>query len=118
MNESTGLIMISYTDDKDTQVYFKNNKLLDTTTINDKIHKEVCRLFPDKSIPKPTYFKCHLWTEGVHFWRKGSDSQKIFKKILNPEKNIFICGEGFSLNQAWIEGALDTSDRVVSVINK
>ena len=118
MNESTGLIMISYTDDKDTQVYFKNNKLLDTTTINDKIHKEVCRLFPDKSIPKPTYFKCHLWTEGVHFWRKGSDSQKIFKKILNPEKNIFICGEGFSLNQAWIEGALDTSDRVVDFINK
>jgi len=118
MNESTGLIMISYTDDKDTQVYFNNNKLLDTDTLNDKIHKEVCRLFPDKSIPKPTYFKCHLWTEGVHFWRKGSDSKKIYKKILNPEKNIFICGEGFSLNQAWIEGALDTSDRVVDFINK
>ena len=117
MNEHTGLIMISYTDDKDTQVYFKNNKLLDTDVIKNKIHKEVCELFPDKSIPKPTYFKCHLWTEGVHFWKKGSDSKKIFKKILNPKSNIFICGEGFSLNQAWIEGALDTSERVLDLIN-
>ena len=118
INEHTGLIMISYTDDKDTRVYLKNNKLLDIDVIRNKIHNEVCALFPDKNIPMPTYFKCHLWTEGVHFWKKGSDSTKIFKKILNPKKNIFICGEGFSLNQAWIEGALDTSDKVVNLINK
>ena len=118
MNETTGLIMISYTDDKDTRAYVKNNQLLDTDAINKKIHKEVCALFPDKSIPKPTYFKCHLWTEGVHFWKKNADSRKISKKILKPKKNIFICGEGFSLNQAWIEGALDTSDKVVELINK
>jgi len=118
INEATGLIMISYTDDKDTKVYFKNNKLLATSVIKAKIHKEVCALFPNKSIPKPTYFKCHLWTEGVHFWKKNADSKKIFKKILQPRKNIFICGEGFSLNQAWIEGALDTSDRVIELINK
>jgi len=117
MDETTGLIMISYVDDKDTRVYLKNNQLLDTAVIKNKIHQEVCALFPQKSIPKPTYFKCHLWTEGVHFWKKNADSKKIFKKILHPAKNIFICGEGFSLNQAWIEGALDTSDKVVDLIN-
>ena len=116
INEKSGLIMISYVDGDDTKAYIKHNKLLSDKIINKKIHMEICRLFPDKRIPKPIYFKVHLWTEGVHQWKKGVDSIKIHTKMINPIKNIYICGEGLSLNQAWIEGALDTAHKVVNKI--
>ncbi len=118
INENKGLIMISYVDEKDTKVYLENKKLLDKEIVKNKIQNEIKLLFPDKYIPNPIYFKCHLWTEGVHFWKKGVDSIAIHNKVLNPSKNIYICGEGFSLNQAWIEGSLDTSDKVISLINR
>jgi hypothetical protein len=36
-------------------------------------------------------------------------------KIVQPfnNKNIFICGENYSEHQAWIEGALQTSNMVL-----
>ena len=40
----------------------------------------------------------------------------IEKLILNPIDNMYICGEAFSLNQAWIEGALETSRDIVNLI--
>lgn len=116
INESKGLIMVSYADGTDVNSYYKSGKLLKTNKLKTKIHNELKRLFPEKKIPHPTYFKSHLWTEGVHLWRRGSDSKKIFKILLNPMENIYICGEGFSLNQCWVEGALDTSDKVVKLL--
>ena len=38
--------------------------------------------------------------------------------MLNPIENIYICGESFSQQQAWMEGALQTSNEVVELINK
>jgi hypothetical protein len=34
---------------------------------------------------------------------------------MNPGKDIFVCGEGFSSKQAWIEGGLETADDVMSI---
>ena len=42
---------------------------------------------------------------------------KIAKKILNPMKNIYICGEAFSHKQAWIEGALQTATNVLDILD-
>ena len=30
--------------------------------------------------------------------------------------NIYICGENYSLNQSWVEGALETSDKFLKTI--
>ena len=40
--------------------------------------------------------------------------------MLKPVKNkeIYICGEAYSLHQAWIEGSLQTADEVFKMINK
>jgi len=54
---------------------------------------------------------------GSYTWKKNYDSEIISKYIINPINNIYICGETYSLfNQAWIEGALETSDKVVKKI--
>ena len=49
-----------------------------------------------------------------------NDSIKISKEMLKPVKNkeIYICGEAYSLHQAWIEGSLQTADEVLKIINK
>ena len=44
----------------------------------------------------------HYWKVGAHHWKLGYDTDKISKEILNPMKNLFICGEAFSQKQAWV----------------
>lgn len=113
-----GLIMISYTDGKDTDVFKgKNGKMLKDEKIRDIIQRELNLLFGGR-VPQPTYFKTHYWTVGAHHWKPNCDSDKISSIMINPIKDIYICGEVFSQKQAWIEGALETSEIVVKKINK
>ena len=79
-------------------------------------NEELKILFPNKNIPMPIYFKTHYWTVGAHHWKPGYNSNYISKKILNPLKNIYICGESFSQKQAWIEGGLETANEVAKII--
>lgn len=116
INHQDGLIMISYTDGKDIEAFKdKKDKLLKETKIKEKVHKEINRLFGNK-VPQPTYFKSHYWTVGAHHWKPNCDSDKISKKMINPLKNIYVCGEAFSQKQAWVEGALETSELVIQKI--
>ena len=64
----------------------------------------------------PIYFKTHYWGVGAHHWKPGYNSTAISKKILNPMKNIYICGESFSQKQAWVEGGLETVHEVIKLI--
>ena len=116
INYEDGLIMISYTDGKDIEVFKdKKGKMLDETKIKDKIHAELNYLFKEK-VPQPTYFKVHYWSVGAHHWKPGCNSNKISSLMINPLANIYICGEAFSQKQAWVEGALETSECVVEKI--
>lgn len=118
INYEDGLIMISYTDGQDVKEFKdKRGKILKESKIKDKIQIELNRLFGNK-VPQPTYFKSHYWSVGAHHWKPNCDSDKISQKILNPIKNIYICGEAFSQKQAWVEGALETSENVVKLFNK
>ena len=117
INYKTGLIMISYTDGNDISSYKnKNGTLLPDQQIKNKIQKELKYLFPNKNIPMPIYFKTHYWSVGAHHWKPGYNSTAISKKILNPLKNIYICGESFSQKQAWIEGGLETANELIKLI--
>lgn len=116
INYQDGLIMISYTDGKDVQAFKdKKDKLLKETKIKEKIHKEINHLFSNR-VPQPTYFKVHYWSVGAHHWKPKCDSDKLSQKMINPLKNIYICGEAFSQKQAWVEGALETSEFVIQKI--
>ena len=108
---NSGLIMISYTDAKDINPYYsdiKNKKLKNIDTITNMIQNELNILFPELTIPFPTYINTHLWEVGAHHWKKNKDSTSIYNKIKNPLPNIHIIGEAFSNKQAWVEGGLET----------
>ncbi len=117
ISKESGLIMISYTDGSDVTPFLKSPYVLkDSNIIEKMVIKEVRSLFMDLNIPNPTYFKCHFWSHGAHFWKVGYDSDKIIKEMINPVKNIYTCGEGFSKKQAWIEGALESAQLVINKI--
>ena len=45
------------------------------------------------------------------------ESKTVIKKSVKPTPyNIYICNDSFSNHQAWIEGALESSENVLSII--
>jgi len=117
INKENGIIMISYTDYKDTKPFIdENNKLKNDNIIINIINNELKKIF-NIDIPNPIKINSYYWIDGCHYWEKNYDSEIISKTILNPTDNIYICGESYSLyNQAWIEGALETSNKVCKLI--
>lgn len=114
INANAGTIMISYTDASDTQVWSKKSD----TQVQKAILKEARRIFPEREIPEPLYFKTHLWKAGCSYWGVGDyDVRKASQSMLHPYPstlpNVYICGESFSLRQCWIEGALDHADELL-----
>jgi len=117
-DESNGLIMTSYSDNKFAK-YWK--KLYDTKGI-DAVNHELMTLLKKTTgiddIPEPIKTEVFYWNCGVGYWGVGANSEKTSKIMVQPfgpDVKMFLCGEHFSAkNQQWIEGALDTSLAVCS----
>ena len=112
----SGLIMISYTDG----AYSKKwKKIIDNddkkfTKQKKELKRQLDLIFPDIKIEDPTHIYNHYWNHGACYWKPGIDSDKLKPKILKPTKhNLYICGDSYSSRQAWMEGALDTSNEVL-----
>ena len=113
INSKKGIIMISYTDS-----LFANywNKKLISGTFENTLNKQLKLLFPDINIPKAKWYKHCFWTSGAGYWKSGYDSKTILKEMIQPleNENLYICGENYSNHQAWVEGALETSNLVLA----
>jgi hypothetical protein len=117
VNPKQGTIMTSYTDAQDTRPYMK---LLDTSpkVLEKRIMKETRELFPELDIPNPLFFKAHPWYEGCTYWLPGFYSpEEESRFVMNPLPlrlpTVFVCGESYSLRQAWMEGALEHAEAML-----
>lgn len=117
INKESGLIMISYSDNLYADYW---NEVRRQNNVKKTLMVNLKRLFPTFNIPEPTFVNTHYWKEGCHYYNVGVDSQKVREEILRPfpKKHLYICGEAYSQDQAWIEGALETAEKVISNINK
>ena len=116
IDPNSGLIMISYTDGTDTNIFLQDKtrqKLKDDKTIKNMIQDELKIILPNYNIPQPTYFKTHMWNVGAHHWKPNCNSKQIYNQVKNPLKNIYIVGEAFSQKQAWVEGSLETVENII-----
>jgi monoamine oxidase len=118
VNAEKGVIMTSYTDAEDTKPWAKILKDKGENALKHAIMNELRELFPNTNIPQPTAFKAHLWNDGCTYWTPGLyDPVELGDKVLNPLpsswQNLFVCGESFSQRQAWVEGALEHSDKLI-----
>jgi len=118
INSSTGLIMLSYTDNRFAEYW---NELYNKKGIKE-VERELMVLIKETTgkdnIPYPIKTVVYHWGCGVGYWGVGADSKMISERMVNgPIENIprlFVCGEHYSsTNQQWIEGALETSMAVV-----
>ena len=110
------IIMVSYLDGSDTEVFLDKGILKSEKEIRKIIKKNLTLLFPEKNIIEPDYIKSYYWKVGTHSWKKGSCSLDYYKELCNPLPNIYICGEAFSKKQAWMEGGLEMANDVIELI--
>ena len=117
-DKENGSILLSYCDGKFAE-YWKNLKDKKKDLFLQEIKKNIFKIFKIK-IQYPLFTKFIYWNNAAGYWKKNKDSTVISKKILHPYKDIplYICGENYSKNQAWMEGALNTSKSVVNKIIK
>ena len=116
INPTQGVTMISYTDGADTAIWTDIAYGADPAneTLGFLLTQECRRLFPEKDIPYPIFLKSHPWDSGCTYWVPGDydvykesrDSLQPFGKSL---PNAYVCGESFSLRQAWMEGSLENT---------
>lgn len=55
------------------------------------------------------------WEHAWHFWEPHAKPWKVAEEMVQPFDNIklYTCGEAFSLEQGWVEGALKSAERVL-----
>ncbi|MBV9928747.1 MAG: FAD-dependent oxidoreductase [Acidobacteria bacterium] len=109
----------------------KNSKELDSLRAQNLIpsrgmvreaHYELKQLHGiDLYIPKPYMAIYKDWGEdpfggGWHFWKMSQKPWEVMKRMRAPRlrgrqtPHVYVCGEAYSCNQGWVEGALKSAE--------
>ena len=113
MDSEKGIIMISYTDDMYCDYWRKRRD--DQSKLKKSIVKWVGKTF-SIDIEEPEKVWVFYWDCGVGYWKKEVNSVQVADFLANPMENVYICGENYSLEQSWVEGALESTERVLKNI--
>lgn len=114
IDTSKGIYMISYSDNKCA------NQLLPYLENIKENRNYLCRLL-EKALylPKNSLhldsIKSIFWNIGTHYYKpnhKDESRQEFIFKAQRPLKNMFVVGEMISMNQGWVEGALESVEEV------
>jgi hypothetical protein len=116
MNPDKGVYMIAYTDNKD-------SKILDKYSENTLENRNVlCRLMEiafdlESGCLSLLDMKDFFWPIGTHYYSpfEGNDQDRknFIKNAQRPMHNLFVIGEMISLNQGWVEGALESVENIL-----
>ena len=121
VNSKRGIVMISYTDGDDAKWWIKQDESFaehGEENVKDLVMAEIRKLFPDRSIPNPIFFKQHPWYDGCTYWLPGNynveeESNKSLHPLPSKFPNLFMCGESFAVKQCWMESALAQADKLL-----
>jgi len=86
----------------------------------EEVQRQVAELHGLATIPAPYSAAFRDWTEdpyggAFNTWNVGIDAETIARKMVQPDDAVplYVCGEAYSHDQGWAEGALDTAEQVV-----
>lgn len=110
MNREKCIYMISYSDNKIADSWYKNKNRVET------VEKGIKKIFnQDVKVKK---IKLIYWKCGTHYFKPLKNKYKNRKEFLKiaqkPYKNIYCVGEAFSRNQGWCEGALESVENILN----
>ena len=124
-DEKSGVIMLSYSDNKYAEYWQRlytsaGNHKEGIRRVNKKLIEQIGEVLGDDvHVPMPKYTRICYWKYGVGYWGVGVDSSEVSRKMIQPFSgmDLFICGENYSEKwQQWMEGALETSQRVLRLL--
>jgi hypothetical protein len=108
IQKDKGIYMVAYSDNKQAD----KGKCLNKTELTKLVRKE----FEIKEPIKVNLLKHYYWKIGTHYFKPlNIDPKKILEIAQCPEKDIFVVGESVSLNQGWVEGALESVKMLFSM---
>ena len=98
----------------------KWNEHLASVAMTEEIDRQLKEMHGLKYAPPFTSAVYKDWGKkpfggGVNFWKIGQESGVIMKKMIHPVggARMYVCGEAYSENQGWVEGALETAEKVL-----
>lgn len=115
IDKEKGIIMVSYTDGADTAPFLP--LLKNPVDLAAMIEHNLKCLFPEHNIPKPLSITPYFWKVGTHAWKPGNNAKEIFNAVIHPLEDVYVCGEAYSTQQAWMEGGLFMASKVIDKIN-
>lgn len=123
VDQKAGLIMSSYLDSRDIELWPDLHKKENHEKLVQKIQNETTALFPESRIPEPLYTKAHLWQQGCSYWLPTTeDYRQLSREALNPmpdtHPGLHLIGESFCKKQQWIEGAIEHADELIASIKE
>ena len=87
----------------------------------DELHRQLLQMHGIDSAPRPIDAAYMDWSRdpyggGVHLWNVKYSSTVMVNHMIQPVADFpcYICGEAYSTNQTWAEGALETADLVLN----
>jgi hypothetical protein len=79
----------------------------------EELHRQLLQMHGFDSAPEPIDAAYMDWSRdpyggGVHLWNVNYNSEEMLTRMTQPVENVpcYICGEAYSTNQTWAEGAL------------
>ena len=85
-----------------------------------EMHRQLMVLHNITDAPEPLEAAFVDWGDdpyggAVHFWNPGYKSSEILESMIQPVNDFpcYVCGEAYSTNQTWVEGAFQTAELVL-----
>nr|VFK35057.1 MAG: monoamine oxidase [Candidatus Kentron sp. LPFa] len=86
----------------------------------DEVMNQIREVHGRQDIPQPYVTWPKDWTRdpyggGYHAWRAGYDVPEVMKYMRKPypDEDIFICGDAYSNQQGWVEGAFCVTENML-----
>jgi monoamine oxidase len=86
----------------------------------EEVQRQLAQIHALEYVPQPYSAAFMDWGDdpyggGWNAWNIGLKSWEVSREILQPVEGVpvYICGEAYSRDQGWVEGALATADQVL-----
>ena len=116
---SDKILMISYSDNNNAKYFYKlYKKNKDKNTLKNKIIKLVNSVLEKDIDIQIDDIRFVYWNEGIHYFKpqKNNSLKKIINILSNPYHNFYVCGEILSYKQGWVEGCIESVNRVIKLL--
>ncbi|MDJ1483489.1 FAD-dependent oxidoreductase [Cytophagaceae bacterium YF14B1] len=99
---------------------FTNIKYKASQVMIDEAMNQVRELHGSQNIPEPFIGLFKDWSDdpfggGYHAWKAAYDIAQVMQYMRHPyaDKPLFICGEAYSDQQGWVEGAFCEAEKIL-----